>query len=190
MTAEQKVRFLTSQAELIERELGTHSLFFLYPPFHNFILQLHSHKKTALSKGESRKALAEKRQLEKTIRDMKKEANEEESNAEEIARNMTRQYKCMQENLLKQITEAHQTIDKLKKELERSKRNVKDTEDHMRKMLDEKDRTIANQKLQMEEMSSEFAEMLKETLETMRSRIEVSDSSSKRSGSGVVSGVK
>ena len=147
-------------------------------------------KKTALSKGESRKALAEKRQLEKTIRDMKNEADEEESNAEEIARNMTRQYKCMQENLLKQITEAHQTIDKLKKELERSKRNVKDTEDHMRKMLDEKDRTIANQKLQMEEMSSEFAEMLKETLETMRSRIEVSDSSSKRSGSGVVSGVK
>ena len=69
--------------------------------------------------------MAEKRQLEKTIRDMKKEANEEESNAEEIARNMTRQYKCMQENLLKQITEAHQTIDKLKKELERSKRNVK-----------------------------------------------------------------
>ena len=38
MTAEQKVRFLTSQAELIERELGTNSLFF-YPPFHNFILQ-------------------------------------------------------------------------------------------------------------------------------------------------------
>ena len=29
MTAEQKVRFLTSQAELIERELGTNSLFFI-----------------------------------------------------------------------------------------------------------------------------------------------------------------
>ena len=189
MTAEQKVRFLTSQAELIERELGTNSSSFHSFKIISYFNYIHT-KKTALSKGESRKALAEKRQLEKTIRDMKKEANEEESNAEEIARNMTRQYKCMQENLLKQITEAHQTIDKLKKELERSKRNVKDTEDHMRKMLDEKDRTIANQKLQMEEMSSEFAEMLKETLETMRSRIEVSDSSSKRSGSGVVSGVK
>ena len=137
-----------------------------------------------MSKGESRKVLAEKRKLEKSIMEMKKDAEEEEIHAEEIAKNMTRQYKCMQENLLKQITEAHQTIDKLKKELDRSKRNVKDTEDHMKKMLDEKDRMIANQKIQMEEMSSEFAEMLKETLETMRSRIEVSDASSKKIGSG------
>lgn len=119
--------------------------------------------------------MAEKRRLEKKIEEMKIEAEEEDTHAEEIVKNMTRQYKCMQENLLKQVTDAHQTIDKLKKELDRSKRNVKDTEDHMKKLLDEKDRIIANQKLQMEEMSSEFADMLKETLEKMRNRIEVSD---------------
>ena len=64
MTAEQKVRFLTSQAELIERELGTNSSSF-HSFNNNIILQLHSHKKTALSKGESRKALL-KRNRKKT----------------------------------------------------------------------------------------------------------------------------
>ena len=47
----------------------------------------------------------------------------------------------------------------------------------MRKMLDEKDRTIANQKLQMEEMSSEFAEDERGSVRACVARIEVSDSS-------------
>ena len=52
MTAEQKVRFLTSQAELIERELGTNSSSF-HSFNNNIILQLHSHKKKQLYRKES-----------------------------------------------------------------------------------------------------------------------------------------
>eukprot|EP00941_MAST-03F_sp_MAST-3F-sp1_P003505 g3505.t1 len=121
------------------------------------------------------RALSEKRTYEKALREMRLEFKEETEGKYEITKNMTRQYKCMQENLLKQITEAHQTINTLKEELDRSHQHLEDTKDDMRKALADKDETIANLNKRMEAMANEFSGMLKETLEKMRDRIEVTN---------------
>ena len=157
MNAEETAKFMTSQASAMEREL-------------------------AMSRNETRKHVADKRALKEEVANAKRSREEEERNMTDITKNMTRQYKCMQENLLKQITDAHQTIEQLKKQLKIARGDVERTKDETRKALASKDRVIANQKLKMEEMASEFADMLKETLEAMRNRIEVSDDVSKHSG--------
>ena len=150
MGTTEKVVFLESQKHAIEREL-------------------------AVQRAEARSAAAEKLRLQNSVNDMTKQFDEEQKNTFDITRNMTRQYKCMQENLLKQITEAHQTINQLKGELDKSHQAVKDTQEEMRKAVDDKDRVIQDLNKRMEEMASEFGEMLKETLEKMRDRIEVTN---------------
>eukprot|EP00939_MAST-03C_sp_MAST-3C-sp1_P002286 g2286.t1 len=159
MTPEEKMQFLESQANYMEREL-------------------------AEQKRESRTAISAKHDLRREMLILKKKYEEDEKETMDVTKNMTRQYKCMQENLLKQITEAHHTIDKLKSELTHSEREVKSTKDEMKRALDEKDKKIETMENRMEEMANEFAEMLKETLEAMRERIEIKDPSPRRRRSG------
>ena len=49
------------------------------------------------------------------------------------------------------------------------------TKEDMRKQLEAKDRKIQELNKRMEDMANEFGEMLKETLEKMRDRIEVTN---------------
>jgi len=163
MTVAQKANFLASQNREIEREL-------------------------AVQRAAARSGAAEKLKLQNSVNDMTKQFDEEQKNTFDITRNMTRQYKCMQENLLKQITEAHQTINQLKMELDKSHQAVKDTQEEMHKAVDAKDRVIANLNTRMEAMANEFGEMLKETLEKMRDRIEVTNTqhSQKENGARIL----
>ena len=104
---------------------------------------------------------------------------EEEKKATfEITQDMTRQYKGMQEELLSRINTLEETVQSLNDQLAdsdiRQERLLKDKN----AIIQMKDDEIAELKNKMDDMAEEFGEMLRETLEKMRERIEVSSSGS------------
>eukprot|EP00750_Incisomonas_marina_P000784 INCI10584.1.p1 GENE.INCI10584.1~~INCI10584.1.p1 ORF type:complete len:262 (-),score=73.72 INCI10584.1:173-958(-) len=125
-------------------------------------------------KQEARKAVAQKKELEGSIAEVKEELTTAEDVKLQIVKDMTRQYKSMQENLLNQVNEAHETIMKLKQDLQSSGQSMSASQLDFQAIIEQKDTTIRDQNRKMEDMANEFAEMLKETLEKMRQRIEVS----------------
>jgi len=90
---------------------------------------------------------------------------------------MTRQYKSMQEELLSRINQLEESVQSLNDQLSdadvRQERLLKDKN----AIIQMKDDEIAELKNKMDDMAEEFGEMLRETLEKMRERIEVSSGS-------------
>ena len=123
---------------------------------------------------ESSKALANKRELQARVEQMAKDVEEERSSTFEITQDMTRQYKSMQEELLSRINKLEETVQQLNDQLTdsdvRQERLLKDKN----AIIQMKDDEIAELKSKMDDMAEEFGEMLRETLEKMRERIEVS----------------
>jgi len=125
-------------------------------------------------KQQARKAVSDKRDLEEKIGNVQEELTTAEDVKLQIVKDMTRQYKSMQENLLNQVNEAHETIVKLKHELAAAGQSMNASQRDFQHIIEQKDNTIRDQNRKMEDMANEFSEMLKETLEKMRQRIEVS----------------
>lgn len=119
----------------------------------------------------------EKKNLEKKMSSLQTSLTEEHKAAFEITRDMTRQYKGMQEQLVDRITQLSRTVQDLEDKLEESQlrleKNSKEKDDIIRL----KDEEIDQMKARMEDMANEFGGMLKETLDKMRQRIEVDTSS-------------
>jgi len=96
----------------------------------------------------------------------------EKNNTFAVSSDMTRQYKAMQEDLLKRINVLDITIQEHKDQLELARQANED----MRKQRDQelalKDAQIADLKQKMEDMALEFGDMLKETLDKMSEKIE------------------
>merc|ERR1719428_2261100 len=88
---------------------------------------------------------------------------------------MTRQYKSMQQNLVHQINQAQDAIKQRDEELDLSKNNMESKQRAHQKMIAERDVKIREQKRKMEDMATEFSEMLRQTLEKMKQRIEISN---------------
>ena len=68
------------------------------------------------------------------------------------AQDMTRQYKSMQENLMREVNQAHDSISKLREELDLSKNNMDSKQKYHQKMIAERDVKIREQKRKMEDM--------------------------------------
>lgn len=120
------------------------------------------------------KAQEDKRTLDEKVSKIQEDFAEEQKTAFEITRDMTRQYKGMQEQLVERITQLSTTVQDLQDKLE-------DAEAHLARTIREKDDVIASKdeeisqmKAKMEDMAREFGGMLKETLDKMRERIELS----------------
>ena len=126
---------------------------------------------------ESSKALAEKRELAARVQQINDDFEEERKSTFEITQDMTRQYKGMQEELLSRINTLEETVQQLNDQLAdadiRQERLLKDKN----AIIQMKDDEIAELKNKMDDMAEEFGEMLRETLEKMRERIEVSSGS-------------
>mmetsp|Transcript_5966 Transcript_5966/g.4506 ORF Transcript_5966/g.4506 Transcript_5966/m.4506 type:complete len:133 (-) Transcript_5966:32-430(-) len=97
---------------------------------------------------------------------------EKRKQTKDIVADMTRQFKSMQEELTLRITDLesqsvqnNDTIKYLKSEFERGTQEKNDIEN-------QKNEEIQMLKNRIDEMSSTFAEMLKETLQKMQQRIE------------------
>ena len=123
---------------------------------------------------EASKALAAKREYQGRITQIEKDFQEEQRMTFEITQDMTRQYKGMQEDLLTRINKLEQTIldlnDRIAESDIRQERIMKDKNEVIRM----KDEEIARLNMKMDDMAEEFGEMLRETLEKMRERIEIS----------------
>jgi len=123
----------------------------------------------------AREAVDNKKQLEEDIKEMKIKFQKEEDAKLDITKDMTRQYKSMQQNLMGQINKAHESIHKLREELDLSKNNMDSKQRAHQKMIAERDVKIREQKRKMEDMATEFSEMLRQTLDKMKQRIEISN---------------
>jgi chromosome segregation ATPase len=126
---------------------------------------------------DSSKALAAKRELSARMEQINRDVEEERKITFEIKQDMTRQYKSMQEELLSKINNLEETVQQLNDQLAdadvRQERLLKDKN----AVIQMKDEEIAELKNKMDDMAEEFGEMLRETLEKMRERIEVSSGS-------------
>ena len=74
---------------------------------------------------------------------------------------MTRQYKSMQENLMREVNQAHDSISKLREELDLSKNNMDSKQRAHQKMIAERDVKIREQKRKMEDMVSQSKSALR-----------------------------
>ena len=112
--------------------------------------------------------------LEGEVEKIKKDFEEEQKSAFEITRDMTRQYKGMQEQLVDRITQLSVTVQELQDKLEEAEQKLEETVREKDRVIAAKDDDITLLKSKMEDMAQEFGGMLKETLDKMRERIELS----------------
>jgi DNA anti-recombination protein RmuC len=126
---------------------------------------------------ETSKAVAFKKEFQEKIEVIGSENNQLIKKTADIKQDMTRQYTSMQESLLNHINQ-----------LERANGDLRDLlieadikKDSMMKQKDAiiqlKDEEINVLKQKIDTMSDEFGEMLRETLDKMKERIEVSSGS-------------
>eukprot|EP00903_Cladosiphon_okamuranus_P021503 g19768.t1 len=122
---------------------------------------------------ETSRALEQKREMVDQIQEMQRKVENEQIGTLDITRDMTRQYKGMQEELLNRINQLEGTIQALQDELERSRLELEQAVKEKDSTIAAKDKEISQMKVKMEDMAQEFGDMLKETLDRMRERIEV-----------------
>ena len=120
-------------------------------------------------------ALAGQKELQERITHYHADFEREKEDIFEISADMTRQYKGMQEELIAQVNKLQQTIAEQKDELERSQLQLEEVRRQMAVELALKDAEIKEQKDKMEDMAVEFGEMLKETLDKMSEKIEITN---------------
>ncbi|KAJ1456576.1 hypothetical protein M885DRAFT_517398 [Pelagophyceae sp. CCMP2097] len=126
---------------------------------------------------EMTKARNDKRELEQKVSKVQGDFDEEQKTAFEITRDMTRQYKGMQEQLIDRITQLSHTVQDLQDKLDEAEQHMERTVGDKDRIIALKDDEIAQMKAKMDDMAQEFGGMLKETLDKMRERIELSSTS-------------
>jgi len=131
-------------------------------------------------------ALASQKELREQVDLYHRDFEKEKEEIFEIAADMTRQYKGMQEDLLEKINVLENQITEQKDALELARLNLEEERRDKAQELAHKDAEIAEQKQKMEEMALEFGDMLKETLDKMGAQIDISSSAWENdSGAGV-----
>mmetsp|Transcript_18570 Transcript_18570/g.19331 ORF Transcript_18570/g.19331 Transcript_18570/m.19331 type:complete len:193 (-) Transcript_18570:164-742(-) len=123
---------------------------------------------------EASRALASKRELQTRVQQIQRDFEAEQEQTFEMRQDMTRQYKGMQEELLSRINKLEETIQDLNDQLAEGNIRHEKIIKEKNAIIQLKDDEIAELKAKMDEMSDEFGEMLRETLEKMRERIEIS----------------
>ena len=127
-------------------------------------------------RNDAMSAISKKKELEARVADLKRDFEREEKATFSITADMTRQYKDMQEDLIKRINEAENTITELKDQLELQGLAYEDLKKDKDRALAIKEAEIVDMKQKMDDMSAEFGDMLKATLEKMSERINITNS--------------
>ena len=127
-------------------------------------------------RNDAMSAISGKKELEARVADLKRDFQREEKATFSITADMTRQYKDMQEDLIKRINEAENTITELRDQLELQGLAYEDLKKEKDRALAVKEAEIVDMKQKMDDMSAEFGDMLKSTLEKMSERINITNS--------------
>ncbi|DAZ94751.1 TPA: hypothetical protein N0F65_011567 [Lagenidium giganteum] len=128
------------------------------------------------------KALEAKRELQGRVSDLQRDFERERLETFGITQDMTRQYKSMQEELLNRVNALENTNTELRDQLELARVNFEEMKREKDRVIAAKNLEIQELKAKMEEMAMEFGDMLKETLDKMRERIEITNTSFENEG--------
>jgi len=120
-------------------------------------------------------ALANQKELQERVTHYHKDFEREKEEIFDISADMTRQYKGMQEELLARVNKLEETIQQQKDQLEEAQQQLEEVKREKAQELALKDAEIKEQKEKMEDMAVEFGEMLKETLDKMSEKIEITN---------------
>jgi len=120
-------------------------------------------------------ALQGQRELQDRVTAYHTDFEREKEDIFDISADMTRQYKGMQEELIAQINKLEQTIAERDDQVEKLQVALEEVRRQMTVELALKDNEIEGQKQKMEDMAMEFGEMLKETLDKMSEKIEITN---------------
>lgn len=126
---------------------------------------------------EASKAIAAKRELSQRVQQISTDYEEEKEMTFQLTQDMTRQYKGMQEELLGRINTLEETVQELRDNLSDADVRLERTLKEKNSIIDMKDKEIEDLRVKMDDMADEFGEMLRETLEKMKERIEVTSGS-------------
>eukprot|EP00928_Gymnodinium_smaydae_P008782 TRINITY_DN13225_c1_g1_i1.p1 TRINITY_DN13225_c1_g1~~TRINITY_DN13225_c1_g1_i1.p1 ORF type:complete len:266 (+),score=87.57 TRINITY_DN13225_c1_g1_i1:95-799(+) len=139
--------YLSLQVETLERELQV---------------------KAALSE----EALRSETELRSKVDQMEDDFKEEQSTTFAVTADMARQYKALQEELIYKINSLETQLTEQKEELDITDHELRELIRNKNDDIEYKDEQIRQLNERMNEMSHEFANMLQETLELMKTHIE------------------
>lgn len=121
---------------------------------------------------QTHRAQAEQQDMRERMRDVDEDAELEKEERLSIAADMVRQYKSMQDDLLTQINDLSNKKLHLKDQLALANLTLEQTKKERDQELEKKDQEIIVLKQKMQDMVSEFGDMLRETLEKMGTMIQ------------------
>eukprot|EP00397_Hematodinium_sp_SG-2012_P033215 GEMP01035454.1.p1 GENE.GEMP01035454.1~~GEMP01035454.1.p1 ORF type:complete len:205 (+),score=59.94 GEMP01035454.1:100-714(+) len=108
--------------------------------------------------------------------------DQERERSSDVTGEMSRQYREMQDSFNERIEDLQEQVSQSKQEIEAVQQEVERTRLDKDDILRLKDEEIRSLTLKMETMAFEYADMLKETLDKMSQRIEVTHSTWDRGG--------
>lgn len=115
--------------------------------------------------------------LTKRIQELDRGFREEHEKSLDVTGEMSRQYREMQDSFNERIEDLQEQVQESKRDIEAVQREIERTRAEKDEEIRRKDEEIRALTLKMETMAFEFADMLKETLDKMSQRIEVTHSS-------------
>jgi len=116
-------------------------------------------------------ALNSQKELKERVTLYHEDFEREKASIFDIASDMTRQYKGMQEDLLARINQLEKGVQEQKDALELSRMQLEEERRNQAQDLAQKDADMADMRQKMEDMALEFGDMLKETLDKMGAQV-------------------
>mmetsp|Transcript_109437 Transcript_109437/g.320320 ORF Transcript_109437/g.320320 Transcript_109437/m.320320 type:complete len:222 (-) Transcript_109437:207-872(-) len=116
-------------------------------------------------------ALREEIELRAKVDQMEEDFKAERSTTFAVTADMARQYKALQEELIYKINSLETQLTEQKEELDITNHELQELIRDKNDDIEHKDEQIRQLNLRMNEMSTEFANMLSETLDLMRNHI-------------------
>merc|ERR1712182_86238 len=102
------------------------------------------------------------------VRSMEEDHEAEQNTTFAVTADMARQYKAMQDDLIHRINSLETTLTEQKEEYDMTQHELKELSQDKDNEIELRDQAIAELKQRMEDMSTEFASMLNQTLSLMK----------------------
>ena len=138
-------------------------------------------------------ALENQRQLREQVHMYHADFEKEKESIFDIASDMSRQYKGLQNDMQDKISGLERLLREQKEALDAANAKLSDAAKDKESAIALKDAELSELRKKMEEMAAEFGDMLKETLNKMSSQIDMPGAAwdgSKATSSSVASGLK
>merc|ERR1712224_1056588 len=107
-------------------------------------------------------------ELRQQVRSMEEDFKAEQNTTFAVTADMARQYKALQDDLIHRINSLETTLTEQKEEYDMTRHELKELSQDKDNEIELRDQAIAELKQRMEDMSTEFASMLNQTLRLMK----------------------